>query len=108
MLVELDIFSGRPNPRWELDARSAERLRAIHEGLRGSGAPPLEPPGLGYRGFRYTMDGVTWHAFSGMVAGSAGHLRDPGRRVERFLLETLPADHDDLRIRLAHEIEHEG
>lgn len=50
MEVELDLFSGRPNPRWELNAEEAatlaDRLRDLPRGLRGG-----EPPSLGYRGF---------------------------------------------------------
>ena len=47
--VELDIFSGRPNPRWLMRADQAPTLATLF-----ASAPrvtPAEPPGLGYRGF---------------------------------------------------------
>lgn len=48
LLVELDIFSGRPNPTWRLSPGEAgellEKLRALGPGSR----PRM---GLGYRGF---------------------------------------------------------
>ncbi len=50
MIVEFDIFSGKPNPTWHLSAEQAkELLGALH------GLPPADEPvpesGLGYRGF---------------------------------------------------------
>lgn len=53
--VMLDIFSGRPNPRWTLSDEQVNdlqaRLRALPE------ARPVVPPGLGYRGFIVTNPG---------------------------------------------------
>jgi hypothetical protein len=50
--VELDIFSGRPNPHWTI---SADQIAPL---LPEFDAPQLatsgEPPGLGYRGFLLT------------------------------------------------------
>jgi hypothetical protein len=52
MDVELDMFSGRTNPRWTLGRAEAialaDRLRNLP--LR-SDTQRTEPPGLGYRGF---------------------------------------------------------
>jgi hypothetical protein len=48
--VELDVFSGQPNPHWKPTedeaAALANRLRELPEA-----ADSAEPPGLGYRGF---------------------------------------------------------
>jgi hypothetical protein len=50
--VELDVFSGRPNPRWTLPAELADTLRTeLAERLP---AEPQTAPGLGYRGFVIT------------------------------------------------------
>jgi hypothetical protein len=50
MRVELDIFSGRPNPSWELSAEEAtelaKRLIPLSKAEEHS-----EEGGLGYRGF---------------------------------------------------------
>ena len=51
LLIELDAFSGRPNPRWELDYADSNTLRALIAGLPASSEAPAEPAGLGYRGF---------------------------------------------------------
>ncbi len=50
VIVELDVFSGRPNPTWSVSAeRSMELLHALQD------LPPADQPsrknGLGYRGF---------------------------------------------------------
>lgn len=53
--VLLDIFSGRPNPRWTLSDEQVNdlqtRLRTLPE------AKPTTLPGLGYRGFIVTNPG---------------------------------------------------
>jgi hypothetical protein len=47
--VELNVFSGRPNPSWVMEpGEAAELLERLRRLLPGSGAAP---PGLGYRGF---------------------------------------------------------
>jgi hypothetical protein len=53
--VELDVFSGRPNPRWRLSTEQIDRVRGqLRELAPISGLVPADlqgPPGLGYRGF---------------------------------------------------------
>lgn len=104
MRVELDIYSGRPNPAWTLTAEQEgdfrgllARLRAAGFAHRGDGEPP---PALGYRGLVVTglaaADGrrpaagdavlvrgvvVLWRDAGLLVA-------DPDRAAERFLART--------------------
>jgi len=47
--VELDVFSGRPNPTWPLTAEESQDLLARIGQLSPGGGPV--PAGLGYRGF---------------------------------------------------------
>lgn len=108
VVIELDVFSGRPNPRWELDERSVRRLVDIHRQLTAIVRPSAEPPGLGYRGFRYVVDDVAWRAWNATVLGGGLALADPDRSVERLLLDRLPAEYDELRARLATDIEPKG
>lgn len=67
VVVEVDIFSGVPNPKWPLDADSAARLATLV--LHLTPAPdeqaPSEP-GLGFRGF------VVHGLDLGSVSGSPG------------------------------------
>ena len=104
MVVELDVFSGRPNPRWPLDDRSTARLMRLHEALRRDNRVVAEPPGLGYRGFLYTEGSTTWRAYRGIIRSLRVVLADPDLQIERFLLASIPSEHNNLRQRLAREI----
>jgi hypothetical protein len=94
MQVEADVFSGRPNPRWALDAAlGAEAARRLGKLPAARPEPPFE--GLGYRGLVVTgLEGecpeVRVHG--GRVrAECGGETRawtDPGRELERWLLAT--------------------
>ena len=96
-VVELDIFSGQPNPTWHLSAVQNARLTAMLKALPATSAAVL-PDVLGYRGFIVCQtDPVTTRrtcvrVYSGTVSpheGSGATWRaDPEQRVEHFLLET--------------------
>ncbi len=103
--VELDIFSGRPNPCWTMTAAEALAFTDRLDGL-----PPAEPcplfAGLGYRGLIVTLERPlaesTVRIQRGMAQIARGGGTDRlyfeawGRALERWLLETgkrqLPAD----------------
>jgi hypothetical protein len=105
VVVELDIFSGRPNPRWQVNEEAASMLRLLHRGMTRSNDRPAEPPGLGYRGFTYMLDGTTWRAYKGWVT-SPEHARIyRSDTLERLLLEQLPREYAEVRARVAAEIE---
>lgn len=55
--VELDIFSGRVNPRWPLGHDELRLLRAVPDQPSVTGETP-SPPGLGYRGLVITNLGT--------------------------------------------------
>jgi len=97
MRVELDAYSGQPNPSWDLTPQQAEdlvqRLQALPE-ERGGGSVR---DGLGYRGFIVT-GGADLSGFDEMVvsngvvlgrrAGKTQKLADSGRELEKWLLHT--------------------
>jgi len=94
--IELDIFSGRPNLAWDLDAAQEAELRRRLARLRPSVAR-VSVPGLGYRGL-IVRDGDELRIYRGHVlpgseadtAQSAAADRD----IERWLLETGKAGMD--------------
>jgi hypothetical protein len=92
MVVELDVFSGRPNPRWELDEKNAAALTRLQSTLRRTERLPPDPPALGYRGFRCDGPTETFIAFKGYVRTHSGILADPSFEIERLLLGTLPKE----------------
>lgn len=57
MTVELDAFSGRPNPVWTLTAADAGELAALLRDLPEASDASLPEPTLGYRGFRVRNPG---------------------------------------------------
>jgi hypothetical protein len=94
--VSLGLYSGLPNPSWELSEEEASALTALLETLpRVDGSPPSG--GLGYSGFwieRLTPEGMPrlLVAFQGTVSdplsSHLSYLDDPERSVERFLLDS--------------------
>lgn len=104
LLVELDVFSGRPNPRWELDEQSSQQLGRLQGRLTSTRQAPPEPPGLGYRGFVYSDGSGQVRVYRGYVRTVREVLGDPTFSVENFLLDRLPAEYAGLRARIAAEL----
>lgn len=90
MIIELDVFSGRPNPTWSL---SAEQIMELLEALQD--LPPADKLsqeiGLGYRGFLILNPD--------RAGGLAPHIRIYGGIV------TMTNDHEQ-SYRDVHGIEH--
>jgi hypothetical protein len=94
--VELDIFSGRPNPSWELRGEQAQTLLHMLEGIRRSSAARRfrSPPDLGYRGL-YLRVGAppqlsTWHVFDGNLEHEGQFFDDSARTVEAYVFRSMP------------------
>jgi hypothetical protein len=93
--VELDIFSGRPNPTWTLSAEQAETLMR-----RLASLPPASPRelsgNLGYRGFMVQCsEGAGSRLIrvqKGIVELAQGaktdYAEDKDRELERWLLNS--------------------
>ena len=105
MDVELEIFSGRPNPRWTLAEPAAREVRRLQRALPPASRRSAEPPGLGYRGFCYADAERRCRAWRGTVLTGDGTLDDPARSIERYLLDQLPPEFAMLRARVAAEID---
>jgi hypothetical protein len=100
MIVELDIFSGRPNPRWELGEPARRELYRTEQALNLAEAAANAPPPLGYRGFVYAIDGETRRAYLGQVECGGSLLDDPEHSIERLLLDALPDEFAPVRERI--------
>lgn len=104
MLVELDVFSGRPNPCWELDDTHSRELRQLQDRLQGSVLTHAEPSGLGYRGFWYSDATGRVRAYRGFVLTARAVFADPYFTIERYLIAHIPEEFDALRKRIPPEI----
>jgi hypothetical protein len=96
--IELDIFSGRPNPTWELDDSEVDQLLGLMAQRSQEAGRGFDIGGLGYRGFILTVTGQQSgmfdqaHVFRGVIkltlGASVTYVRDHDREVEYWLLDT--------------------
>lgn len=92
--VELDVFSGRPNPVWNLsEAQCAEVEQHLDQLPKTAGESLQSLPGLGYRGLiiHYeNQQGVrdSIRVYKGISQSEQLQLQDPDRKLERWLLST--------------------
>jgi hypothetical protein len=103
------VFSGRPDPVWEVKPALAARLEKIWRNLKPAETEPSPQPALGYRGcFLKGPRGREWHAFGAVVTlrsvrrtesrsksrseARPESRRDPAKKFERTLLASAPAN----------------
>lgn len=85
------IFSGRPDPRWTVSARTLRRLERLWQQLEAAEELPSPQPPLGYRGVTLDCgDGGRWFAYRGTVSRGGDHRWDPERQFERELVQSAP------------------
>lgn len=95
--VELDAFSGRPNPAWTLSPAEAGELAVRLRALPRAGASRLPEPVLGYRGFRIRNPGgeggvpeAVYVSRGGLIQpfgpGGEGTVYRDERRAEAWLI----------------------
>ena len=91
------VFSGRPDPAWQIDpARAAPIIERLEAAPATDAAGPAAPA-LGYRGVILSPEagGVSWAIHAGWIVETRGRSvpvrrRDDGRRIERAVLATAP------------------
>jgi len=98
MRIELDIFSGRPNPSWKLTAtESVEFLRQLRT-LPPDGSDRSIRDNLGYRGLIVTGDATVINSFDSIIVSGGKVLGqspqgsrsfvDKDRGLEQWLIHT--------------------
>jgi hypothetical protein len=100
MLIEVDMFSGLPNPAWVLNEADSLKLHRMQDSLKASREEPPTLPGLGYRGFCYGEIPRRFRAYRGFIQSDGVLLVDPELSIERFLRDQLPAQFAHLRAKL--------
>jgi hypothetical protein len=96
--VVVDVFSGRPNPRWDLSApQVGEFLKNIRALPHKECAGELKD-GLGYRGLKVTGSELSREGYNEIVISNgivevreesrAQQFADRNRALERWLLQT--------------------
>ncbi|WP_161855517.1 hypothetical protein [Bradyrhizobium sp. CCBAU 051011] len=105
--VEIDIFSGRPNPKWELGRTEITALLRLLKKARKVKAPAGAADGLGFRGFKVSFmtggSGRELRVKGNSVSDGAQHFSDDRRTIEKFLLAKMPRElHDQFLSVLPH------
>lgn len=95
-VVELDVYSGQPNPRWKLDDKICKDILEEIRHLTVERAVIQRPDQLGYRGLRVIVDAVPSHKYEEFYVGDGyvflhcegreGVFIDDNRRIEQKLL----------------------
>jgi hypothetical protein len=99
--IELDIFSGRPNPTWSLNDEQSREFAIRFGALKKYRTNRKLYEGLGYRGFTVTgfLDYDRVAVWGGLVqtnrAVEREKLLDEAGRLEWFLLETSKGQIDE-------------
>jgi len=99
--VEIDVFSGRPNPTWEFGHQDLAALLNLLEKTRKVKTTADTADGLGFRGFKvsFTSRGTRreLHVNGNSVTDGPQRFSDDQKTIERFLLAKMPPElHDQL------------
>ena len=90
MEVELDAFSGRPNPKWTLGPEKASGLLTKISSLTET-ATAAHPPDLGFRGFVLRTGDRSIRVFGGGITieegGAARTYRDTAGIRDELIAE---------------------
>lgn len=91
VFIELDAFSGLPNPTWNLSQSQCAEIEQQIDQLPQAKESLPSPPGLGYRGviIHYqNQQGVreSIRFYRGTVRSQRLQLQDPDRLLEKQLL----------------------
>jgi hypothetical protein len=86
-VIVVDLFSGRPNPRFALDADTAAAVAALVATLPEAREHRIPDVGLGFRGYRVELATAVLRVFGTLVADEATAVvrLDEDRAVERRL-----------------------
>ncbi len=109
LLVTVDIFSGRPNPQWQMsEAQSAEFAGRVRKLAPAPGGRMPDAPDLGYRGMevRDAAAGLPPIRVYGSFARVGDTVyRDDRRELETWLLRNADATvPEELRTEIARQI----
>jgi hypothetical protein len=90
------LYSGRPDPTWEISPRTRQQLEHTWNALPPSTRAPPSPPGLGYRGCAVDWPpGNRWFVFDAVAMLTARtstpeYRQDAARKFERAILASAP------------------
>jgi hypothetical protein len=88
------IYSGRPDPRWEIDQDQVDRFMSLWQKAGLSQTEASTPSRSGYKGLRMIGDEKQFIIYDEIITCIEKTRRtsknDENRVIERFLLNTAP------------------
>lgn len=100
--VTVLIFSGRPNPTWELEGNAADKIINHWQSLPSTDKVELHSPQLGYQGCRIDLNPYehfvlfNGYGFSFKNGKQIEQRGDPGRKIEKMIINNAPAHYRDI------------
>jgi hypothetical protein len=91
--IEIDIFSGQPNPRIEYYGQEARHLRALLERKRERLNDYRSKADLGFRGFLVRLEPAsmdTYRVVGDTLVKGVDAFHDPHREVQDYIVSVLP------------------
>jgi hypothetical protein len=91
--IEVDMFSGRPNPEFELQGDQAESLQRLLDTQRQPSKTAQIADQLGFRGFVVTSaaaGGASYRVKDDIVQIGGSAYMDPNKDVQTYILSILP------------------
>ena len=92
--VIASIYSGRPDPRWEITDEQADRFMALWQEAPRSETEVLIPSISGYKGIRMYAGEKQFLIYKEVITCMETKMRtskkDKQRTIEMFLLNTAP------------------
>ena len=98
MQVELDVFSGRSNPHWDLTPQEAKEFSSLFKALLPSKGERSVKEGLGYRGLIVTESGQKIEGYDEIMVSNgvvvarwdseSKQFTDKNRGLEQWLFQT--------------------
>jgi hypothetical protein len=92
--IEIDIFSGQPNPRVELRGQAAKRLSDLLEHKRQRSQVSNFSANLGFRGFLVRLESsknVTYRVLGDTLIKGADAFSDPNGEAQEYIMSVLPS-----------------
>jgi hypothetical protein len=93
-IVQIQIFSGRRNPQWELTEQQKENFVTLWIDAKAENQKINLPSNLGYQGFVVWDNLYKWIIYDGHIHCMHNEIietkKDTDKGVELFLRNTLP------------------
>lgn len=95
-IVIASVYSGRPDPRWEITAEQADRFTSLWNKAAPSEKEVTIPSRSGYKGVRIIADKKRFMVCDEIITCIEEQTkiskRDSNKAIERFLLSTAPEE----------------